>query len=105
LRGVSPIHLDKINKLNKIKSNITILNTYLDLAEYHSIYRSLDAVILPYRQQYVGRGSGILDEAIHFKKIVFCHENLKNTFIENGSGLIEFFRFDYFLKQLTWKVS
>ena len=68
LRGISPIHLDKVKYLTEIKSNIKIIDGYLDLAEYHSIYLSLDAVILPYTQQYVGRGSGILDEAIHFKK-------------------------------------
>lgn len=94
LYRISPMHLDKVKYLTEIKSNIQIIDGYLDLAEYHSIYLSLDAVILPYRQQYVGRGSGILDEAVHFKKIVFCHENIQGIISEALKQEINFFEFE-----------
>lgn len=87
LYRISPIHLDKVKDLTKIKSNIKIIDGYLDLAEYHKIFSNLNAVILPYTESYLGRGSGILDEALYFGKKIYCHKNIKKVvskeYIEN----------------------
>ena len=100
LYRISPIHLEKIKELKKIKSNIVLIEGYLDLAKYHSIFQTLDAVILPYNKNYYGRSSGILDEAIHFEKIVFCHENLREIISEVLKTSLYFFEFENLLENL-----
>lgn len=101
LRGISPIHLDKIRKIIEIKSNVTIINGYQDLSRYYSIYHNLDAVILPYKENYLGRGSGILDEAIHLEKVVFCHENVQAIIPKDVSKKINFFEFGNLIQNIN----
>ena len=51
-------------KLKKINKNIKIINRYVSNIEMYKIFKSVDAVVLPYRKTYMYLSSGVLINSI-----------------------------------------
>ena len=75
LYSISRAHYDRLIDLSKNSINLQLIDKYLEKDDYYSLFSKIDAVILPYDHGYIGRGSGILDEAIYFNKDIYLKTN------------------------------
>ena len=57
-------------KLEKKYQNIKIINKYISDADMYKLFKSVDAVVLPYRRTYMHLSSGVLTNSIQSSKPV-----------------------------------